>query len=77
MFQVGEIIVCIDNGVKDDYRLTTYKCYKVISYKGKPFDPNVVVHIINDVGESQSYHIKRFISLPEFRKMKINKICAK
>lgn len=34
------------------------------------------VHIINDRNESQSYPACRFVSISEFRKIKINKICS-
>jgi hypothetical protein len=79
MFQEGEIIVCIDSkkALRNTIGLTLNKGYEVISYKGKPFDPLEMVHIINDRGESQNYHVYRFVSLTELRKRKINKICAK
>ena len=50
-----------------------------VKYLGKK-DYNWVhkwVHIINDRNESQNYNACRFVSISEFRKMKINKICSK
>ena len=82
MFQVGDKVVCVNDGdyrkngvLKMDYGLTNGKRYEVYEYKGKPFDPLLLVHIINDRHESQNYTVDRFVSLLEFRKMKINKIC--
>lgn len=78
MFKVGDKIVCIDN--LDGFTgnkwlgLTYCKIYENIQYKG-PVSFNFV-HIINDRNESQSYHVERFISIKEFRKRKLNKICS-
>jgi hypothetical protein len=78
MFQIGEIIVCV-NGEKEAKRLglTIGKKYKVIRYLGKPFDPKFKVHIINDRNESQNYQVFRFVTLAEFRKKQILKIKEK
>ena len=84
MFKVGEIIVCIRddkhviyNGIITSIGVTNDKCYEVIEYKGKPFNPIMMVHIINDRNESQNYQTYRFVTLAEYRKMKINKIWKK
>ena len=80
MFEVGEIIVCVNDGsykegyTMGDIGLTIGKSYEVIEYKGKSFNPIAMVHIINDRNESQTYHTYRFVSLAEYRKIKINKI---
>ena len=75
MFEIGETIVCIDcDRTVENFGLTPLKHYKVIEFKGKPFDPKLMVHIINDRNESQNYKVRRFITLTEYRKLKIKKI---
>jgi hypothetical protein len=83
MFKIGEIIVCVNDcktlrhGVMTNCGLTLYKQYESIRYNGKPWDQDKWVHIINDRNESQNYHTENFVTLLEYRKMKINKICAR
>ncbi len=83
MFKIGETIVCIDSDkiimidcdkIISDYGLTQFKCYDVLEFKGKPFDPEVSVHIMNDRYETQNYSVRRFITLVEYRKLKIKKL---
>ena len=80
MFKVGDIIVCINDGsykekgyTMGDIGLTIGKNYEVARYLGKPFS-NGAVNIINDRNESQNYQTYRFVTLAEYRKMKIKKL---
>lgn len=76
-FNVGDILVCINDIDIHGYPnlgLTYGKYYQNLIYLGKLRDSNKWVHIINDRFESQSYHSDRFVSVSEFRKMKINKL---
>lgn len=80
MFRLGEIVVCIDN-LKNGHPslgLTYGKEYENIEYMGEKDDDfeQKWIHIINDRNESQSYRACRFVSVSEFRKMKINRICS-
>lgn len=81
MFNVGDIMVCIDDFKNKNLSigLTYGKKYTNIKYLGvKDNDwDKKYVHIINDHNESQNYDIQRFISLSEYRKMKINKLYLK
>lgn len=80
MFNVGDIIVCIDDSDNiSNFGLTYGKRYTSIKYLGKKDNDwdKKYVHIINDRNESQNYYIQRFVSLSEYRKMKLNKICQK
>lgn len=71
MFKQGDIIVCIEPEGAE--LITKNKQYKVISL-GKEFD-NIVV--IADDGYWGEYWEFRFISLQEYRKNKLKKICSK
>lgn len=78
MFKVGDKIICIDNlqNGRSFLGLTYGKQYENIKFMGKK-DYNWKqkwVHIINDRNESQNYLACRFVSISEFRKIKINKI---
>ena len=77
MFEVGDKIVCIHNGPLDsnwfsidkDFCLTRHKEYTVILKKSA-----TTISIINDNGFQQPFANSRFVSLGEFRKMKILKL---
>jgi len=79
MFKVGDKIVCVDDlktNLYDshDYGLTIGKIYEIINFKGKRPKYYTWAHIINDRYESQDYQTNKFVSILEFRKMKIEKI---
>ena len=73
MCKDGDKIVCVNNNIKPGYGLfiTIGNVYDVI------VEDDGVVTIINDEGEEDCYNESRFVSLPEYRKLKIEKICAK
>jgi len=86
VFNPGDKIVCVNNlntfgGVK----LTFNKIYDVvdISYSAVSVkdDNNLIKQlftqykIMDDNGEKYWYNVTRFISLQEYRKLKLNKIC--
>jgi len=69
-------IVCINNGVIYGYanqhgRLTNGKKYQVFEYN----EGGDTYKIMDDNGEKYWYSVTRFISLQEYRKRKLNKIC--
>jgi hypothetical protein len=78
MFEVGDKIVCINNGLEDyifadkSYCLTMYKTYTVILKKS-----DTTISIMNDQNLQQPFSIYRFKLLSDFRKQKIEKICSK
>ena len=79
MFKVGDRVICIDNNPLDgnwysldkSHCLTLYKEYTVI------LKNNTTISIMNDQNLQQPFANKRFISLLEYRKLKIEKICSK
>jgi hypothetical protein len=73
MFKVGDKIVCVNNNIKPGYGLfiTIGNVYDVI------VEDDGVVTIIDDTGENSFYNEARFVSLIEYRKLKIEKICLK
>ena len=88
MFKVGEIIVCIDNKevnyvVNDDSiddngmkkGLTINKKYKVKFIKN--IGNYSLIYFINDHNVIGSYYSHRFITLLEYRKQKLDKLCSK
>jgi len=80
MFKVGEKIVCINNTVNDNdwqSNLTIGKQYVVM-----PVDMSIIpskkeVVVKNNEGIISSYYNSRFISVTEYRKLKLEKICSK
>ena len=84
MFEIGDKVVCIDNsslkkmGGHWKTYLTNGKAYKILCksnadlvsiYSG--------FYIINDRGIDMIYNNKRFVSLIDYRKQKLKKICGK
>ena len=74
MFEIGDVIICIDQKHTNYTTTLTYgKKYYVIStfpgWKG--------VRIMNDINVFGDYFSERFLSLLEFRKKKLEKICSK
>ena len=84
MFKDGEKIICVDeNTIKIqhgntinfiNYGLTLGKKYEAIH---SIFPKEGYVHIRNDRGETQDYRNSFFVSLPQYRKLKLEKICSK
>ena len=84
MFKDGDKIVCIDNGNLDrrndshnpfDYNpLNLYETYEVkrIVYGEHKYNNQVVIELHRIV--LLSFGVKRFVSLAEFRRIKLNKI---
>lgn len=71
-------VVCIDNSLNrwqknsgiDEEELTMYKTYDIISE-----DVGGMTYLIrNDIGKSYDYNKNRFITLEEWREMKLDKI---
>ena len=87
MFKEGDKIVCIDNSNWDRRQdlhnpfehnpLTLYETYEVkrVIYGEKKHNHQVIIELYGTVILSFGY--KRFVSLSEFRKMKIKKVCSK
>jgi len=73
MFKPRDKIVCVNNNIKPGYGLfiTIGNIYDVI------VEDDGVVSIIDDTGEKSFYNEARFVSVPEYRKLKIEKICSK
>jgi hypothetical protein len=78
MFEVGDKIVCINNStfggqlLDKSYCLTLYKTYIIVLKKS-----NKTISIMNDQNLQQPFSNERFISLIEYRKQKLKKICSK
>jgi len=70
MYKAGDKVVCIDNEYNTSLEL--HKEYEII--KEWPYDNNIV---INHNGINTLYRESLFISLVEYRKQKIQKICSK
>ena len=77
--KVGDKLICIDDspiipayGKSVKVSLTKYKCYDVVEIYS-----NFLWMIVNDDGEKSSYNHDRFVSLLEYRKQKLEKICLK
>ena len=74
-FEIGEKIVCINNGnhlSRGIANLTLNKTYSVVSHTpGKLFDN---LCIIDDNGSYGQYMWERFISVKKYRKQKLNKV---
>ena len=72
-FEIGEKIVCINNGdhLSHRYNLTLNKTYSIVEAPGKLYDN---LCIIDDIGNYGQYMWERFISVKKYRKQKLNKI---
>jgi len=80
MFKVGEKIVCINNTVNDNdwqSNLTIGKQYVVMSVDMSIIPSKKEVVVKNNEGIISSYYNSRFISVTEYRKLKLEKICSK
>ena len=81
MFTPNDIIICVDRNVNyaaNDGRtdgLTIGKQYQIKFIKHKY--TYELVYIINDHNVLGNYYGYRFITLTEYRKQKLNKICSK
>ena len=71
MFEEGDIVVCIDDSFRksleflDEIKL--YETYEIVYYNKK-------VDCVKLKNKVSMYQSNRFITIPEFRKLKINKI---
>ena len=66
-------VICVNNrdmvgAMETSVNLTIDKVYEVLG------DSSSAFNIINDIGNRGSYYIGRFISLEEYRDIKLNKI---
>ena len=89
MYKNNDIVVCINPYFKDckdkDLGLTFGKKYRVFYSTESNYSFNNLasssldywINIRNDRNESQNYIAKRFISLKEYRKCKLEEICLK
>ena len=82
MFEIGDIIVCINNKIdysRNDGRvlgcLTIGKKYNIISTRHDGQD--AYYEILNDSNYFELYYEYRFVSLLEYRNQKLKKICLK
>jgi len=76
MFKVGDKIVCFDDGrIDGQYILTKNNVYTVSGMQSfaQWGEDLIIVEGFNSFKFSQ----KRFVSLKEYRKNKLNKICLK
>jgi hypothetical protein len=77
MFKIGDKIVCIHSGYFD----YGYSHYKDVSKKLKLYEIYTIENIKNGMiyvfDITDGFTILRFISLKEYRKQKLNKICSK
>ena len=84
MFEAGDKIVCINDSSikkKDEHwktHITNGKTYEIqyISHIDSKINVSAF-YINNDRGIDMIYSNKRFISLIEWRKIKLKKICSK
>ena len=70
MFKPGDRVICID--ISDSDNLTYKKVYTVLDVI---CDYKDYVDILDDNGNQNTFYKKRFISLKDYRKQKLNKIC--
>jgi hypothetical protein len=88
MFKIGDRVICIHKGrfrdkvrSDDGVHLKVGKIYEVLDTKQgrEDFDTIVDMILITDGGYNSKRWctIKRFMSLLEFRRIKIKKICSK
>jgi len=70
-------VICIDNGTiattdmcygDRSSSLTLYKKYKVL------FESNDFYSILNDNGETEGYTTERFVTIKQYRKLKLEQI---
>ena len=71
MFEVGDKIVCIDDSDTSGH-LRLYGVYTI-----DVFTPKMKNIITLKGREFEFYNINRFVSLSEYRKIKLKKICLK
>ena len=71
MFKKGDIVVCIDTQYAP--KLVLYERYQIFWYNERSHIIRII-HNFNNLGDYSDY---RFVTLAEYRKMKINKICLK
>jgi len=86
MFKVGDKVICVNTQLNEESKyksilsingkittLTIGKQYTVRPEKSNRYETVV----IDDVGNIESFYNYRFVSIPEYRKLKIEKICLK
>jgi len=75
MFEIGDKVICIDDRLIEGNLLsflTNGKVYEILD--------NVevmTVSVMNDINIPQRCYNWRFMSIPEYRKIKLQKICTK
>ncbi len=81
MFKVGDIVVCVEVPsfsrpiVKE---LTVGNIYQIMEIRQNHTGfKGTVLFVKDDVGHSFGYSSERFVSIPEYRKRKLKKICSK
>ncbi len=81
MFKVGDKVVCIDDSVVKGtlipIHLTLYKTYTVLKYNDFYLHRDDCIHIIDDNHQNKIYFSNKFISLTEYRRLKLEKICSR
>ena len=78
MFSKGDILICVNNVFNQTgvlINLTIMKSYVIVDIR--KFDTGTYVIVMNDSGNYVNTNINRFISLVEYRRMKITKIREK
>jgi hypothetical protein len=73
MFEVGERIVCINN-IDPEGRPPIMKLYSVHKVKSKIGQSGITISI---GGQNYVMNSYRFVSLVDFRRKKIEKICSR
>lgn len=78
MFKVGDKVVCIDSSNSSKYRYSnsidnsivflTVGCLYTISHVSE------LVFVENDIGEIGGYYESRFISMIDYRKLKLERL---
>lgn len=80
MFKNKDKVVCVEvphfskpiaNG------LTVGKIYEIIEIRQNQTSTGLVFFVTDDTDHSFGFSSQRFISIPEFRKRKIKRICSK
>lgn len=76
MSKIGDIIVCVDTyGISKVSELVKYKKYTIsyVYFSNNNYSQDCIR--LEEI--SGSYYIRRFITLSEYRKQLLNKICLK
>jgi hypothetical protein len=78
MIKKGEVLVCVDNTIFASspiiLDLTCNKKYTMIEWMDSDHH---MLFVKNDSNEMRPYTVDHFITLMEYRKLKLDKICSK